>query len=446
VFGAIKRYLRSFTGFSRDAKLFLLTTVVLGSAQSVFWIDYNLYLEKVGIDAATIGWLLAAQQLAGVLFAFPSSALANRFGRKQVMVLGVAMTTLALGAVLQGTLAAVFVGTVMIGAGSMAVSVVQVPFIAEHTKPEQRNAYFSLWQAIGFLTAVIAAILGGGLAPLLADTLNMHGSAAPYQILLSGTAVLFLLSLLTVTLLSGERAADPEAKGAAAAGGHKTGEGRLARFGIVVHDRRLMAMLLLPGFITALGAGQLIPFLNVFLEHKFELDLAAINVIFGVSNLGTAVAILIQPAVARRFGRIGSIVLVQGTSIPFLLVLGFSPALWTVIVALAVRNSLMNAGGPIFDAFAMESVSVAERTTLTAGMTLLWSLGWTIAPLYHSQLQAHLGFEAGFTVNFVTIILLYTLSTSLLWTWFRGRDSARDVTAPVPAQLPEPGAPLSDQA
>jgi len=462
VTGAVWRYLRSFTGFGRDARIFLLTTVVLGSAQSVFWIDYNLYLESIGIDAPTIGLLLATQQLSGVLMALPSSALANRYGRKKVIALGVALIVLALGAVLQGTLAFVFVGTVAIGTGSMAVAVVQVPFIAEHTRPDQRNEYFSVWQAIGFLTAVVAALIGGGLAPLIASALNLHSSAAPYQVLLSGVAVLGLLSLLTVAMLSNDTpparmATDVAGGGRNAAGtqGVHSAEarGRLARLGIVISDRRLFFRLLLPGFITSLGAGQLIPFLNVFIQHKFTLDLVAINVVFALSNLGTALAILLQPAVARRFGRIGSIVLVQGVSIPFLLVLGFSPVLWTVVVALAVRNSLMNAGSPIFDAFAMDSVSMAERTTLSAGMTLLWSLGWTVAPLYYSILQASLGRDTGFAVDFVTIIVLYTIGTSLLWIWFRGAPAAGLQPAePVPAEAmamagrPEASAPLTDQA
>jgi hypothetical protein len=149
-----------------------------------------------------------------------------------------------------------------------------------------------------------------------------------------------------------------------------------------------------------------------------------------------------QPAVARRFGRIGSIVLVQGASIPFLVVLGFSPVLWTVIGALAVRNSLMNAGGPIFDAFAMERISAAERATLSAGMTMLWALGWTIAPIYYGVLHAWLGFTAGFAVNFVTIIILYTTATALLWGWFRGTDrisaaaESEQVILPVASELP----------
>jgi hypothetical protein len=56
---SLARYLRSFTGFGRDARLFLLTTIVFGAALSLYWIDFNLYLESIGLDRPTIGWLLA---------------------------------------------------------------------------------------------------------------------------------------------------------------------------------------------------------------------------------------------------------------------------------------------------------------------------------------------------------------------------------------------------
>jgi len=423
VTGALWRYLRSFTGFSRDARLFLLTTIVFGAALSLYWIDFNLYLESIGLGWA-IGWLMAASQLAGVIVALPASAISDRIGRRKVMAAGIALVAVALFAFLPGDLPLLFLGVVALGAGSMAVSVVQVPFIAEHTRPDQRNEYFAIWSAIGFLTGVVAALVGGAAAPEIASLLNLGSDAAPYQILLSGVAVLGALSLGTVWLLTGD---GPPADRALATGAR--------RFGIVVLDRKLFFRLLLPGFLTSLGAGQLIPFLNVFIQNKFGLGLAAVNAVFAVSSLGTALAILVQPAVARRFGRIGSIVLVQGASLPFLVVLGFSPVLWTVIVALAVRNSLMNAGSPIFDAFAMERISPTERATLSAGMTMLWSLGWTIAPLYYGVLHASLSFTAAFAVDFVTIIVLYTVATCLLWTWFRGTDRVAATAADEEATL-----------
>jgi hypothetical protein len=202
--------------------------------------------------------------------------------------------------------------------------------------------------------------------------------------------------------------------------------------GITVRDRGLFVRLLAPGLLISIGAGNVIPFLNLFVQRKFGLDLAQLNAVFAVTSLGTVVAILFQPRLARRFGQITSVVLVQGASIPFLVVLGFSPVLWTVIAAMAVRNSLMNAGNPIFNAFAMERVTTGERATLSAAMSVLWQAGWVIGGTWYAVLQATLGFDAGYAVSFLTIICLYTIATSLYWVWFRDVDR-RALAARAPA-------------
>jgi predicted MFS family arabinose efflux permease len=181
--------------------------------------------------------------------------------------------------------------------------------------------------------------------------------------------------------------------------------------------------LLVPNFLIALGAGQVIPYLNVFIEGRFGLDLTALNFIFAIAGLGTVLAMMAQPALARRFGKVGTVVLVQGLSIPFLLVLGFSPILWTVIVAMTVRTSLMNAGHPLANAFAMEQLRPSERATYAAAASLLWSFAWAVAGPWYSLLQANLGFDGGYAVNFVTVIVLYCLGTWLYWHWFHGVET-----------------------
>ena len=88
------------------------------------------------------------------------------------------------------------------------------------------------------------------------------------------------------------------------------------RFGITVLDRGLFVRLLVPGLLISIGAGQVIPFLNLFVQGKFGLDLAQLNAVFAVTSLGTVVAILFQPRLARRFGQITSVVIVQGAIDP----------------------------------------------------------------------------------------------------------------------------------
>jgi MFS family permease len=421
---ALTAYIRTFTGFGRDARRFLVTTAVLGVAMSLYWIDFSLYLKAIGISNSTIALLMATSQVAGVIVAVPASVISNRLGRRTVMVAGAAMGTIGLIAVLPGYLPLTFLGVFAFGAGSATVGAVQIPYIAEHTRAEERNEYFATWQSISFLSSIVGALAGGVIAEVLADRMGITSAAGPYQILLVGTAVFSLVALGTVLWLAddrrslaAERALEPRRPG------------RLGSLGLHISNPRFFVKLLLPGFITSLGAGQLIPFLPLFVQGKFSLDLAPLNAIFALANLGTAAAILIQPAIARRFGRIGSIVLVQGASIPFLLVLGFSPVLGTVIIALAVRNSLMNAGSPIFDAFAMSQVSASERALLSALMSLLWALGWIVGPIYYGLLQGTFSFTTAYAIDFVTIIVLYTISTSLLWKWFRRTDSEAQAPA-----------------
>jgi len=44
-----------FGRFHRDARVFLVTSLVSGAALSLYWIDFNLYLSSLGLSPATIG-------------------------------------------------------------------------------------------------------------------------------------------------------------------------------------------------------------------------------------------------------------------------------------------------------------------------------------------------------------------------------------------------------
>ncbi|HEX2767282.1 MAG TPA: MFS transporter [Candidatus Limnocylindria bacterium] len=412
--------------FHRDARLFLVTTMVFGGALSLYWIDFNLYLAALGFEPATIGVVATVGSVAGALTAFPASAVSDRVGRRTVMAGGIGLAFVAvIGLLLSEALVTIALFAALWGAGQQALMVVQAPFLAEHSDPEHRNELFATQSAIMTMTNVIAAILGGFVATGIAALVGLEpGSAGTYRIILVIMAVLLVVALGTIGLLSDDRPGrrhDTPERGAATTASAEPVRVRTV-LGITIVDRGRFVRLVLPGFLISLGAGQVIPFLNLFVQRKFGLDLASLNVLFAFTSLGTVAAMLAQPRLARRFGQVASVVIVQAASIPFLIVLGFSPILWTVILAMAVRNSLMNAGNPIASAFAMEHVAPIERATLAAAMSVLWQLGWVIGAGWYALLQATLGFDAGYAVNFVTVIVLYSVATALYWAWFRGAD------------------------
>lgn len=423
---------RAFGRFHRDARLILVTSLVGGAALSLWWIDFNLYLRALGLQPATIGVVATVGSLVGGIAAFPASAASDRFGRRAAFVTGVLASLAALVLLLAAgaSVALIVVAAGLWSVGTQVSNVVISPYLTEHSEPEHRNELFAIQFAIQNLTNVVAAILGGVVATTVASALGFDpGGPATYRVIL-----VLMIGLLLAGLLITFRLTDDRPSRTAARRLRRLGEPaafppdpRRSRtvLGITVRDRARFARLVLPGFLISIGAGQVIPFLNLFVQRKFGLDLTELNAAFAVTSLGTVVAILLQPRLARRFGQITSVVIVQGASIPFLVVLGFSPVLWTVILAMAVRNSLMNAGNPIFNAFSMEQVEPVERATLAAAMSVLWQAGWVIGGTFYALLQGTVGFEAGYAVNFVTIITLYSIATALYWTWFRDVDRGR---------------------
>jgi MFS family permease len=435
VTGALRRYARSFTGFERDARIFLLATLVYGVTLSLWWVDFNLYLKALGFDNAFIGIVGMASSGAGALAAFPASLLSDRIGRRLVLVGTTCASAVGiLGLLIVGSPLGIVACAALVGAASQSFFVVQSPFMAEHSHAEHRSELFSLQGAISTGVNVVAALVGGAIAALAADLGGFStGDPAAYRVLL---VLMLAAALIATAVLLAVRDDRPRGRRRdwrtleGRPGIPWSGEPLAARPDLAAHrpalriglprisDRGTFIRLILPGFLISLGAGQVIPYLNVFVQGKFGLDLASLNAVFALTSLGTTLAILFQPALARRVGKIGSVVLVQGISIPFLAVLGFSPILWTVIGSMAIRNSLMNAGNPIFNAFAMERLQPRERATYAAAASLAWSLGWVIAAPWYSLLQATLGFTAGYAVNFVTIIILYSVGTFLVWWWF----------------------------
>ncbi|MBA3852689.1 MAG: MFS transporter, partial [Chloroflexi bacterium] len=254
---AFRRYVQGFRGFERDARVFLVATLFSGAAISLFWIDFNLYLAALGFDRSTIGLVAAAGSLTGALTAFPASMISDRVGRRRVMMGAIGLMGAAL-ALLSGvdSLPLVFLLAAMYAAGQQSLFVVQIPFLSEHSRSDQRSELFSLQFALMQVTQVAAAVLGGVTATTIAGALGIGpAEAGVFRIVLLLQTALLIAALLVMTRLRDDR-------GSATAARTPGAPSRLGRLGIRVTDRRLFVRLLLPGFLIALGAGQVIPFLN----------------------------------------------------------------------------------------------------------------------------------------------------------------------------------------
>jgi len=178
-----------------------------------------------------------------------------------------------------------------------------------------------------------------------------------------------------------------------------------------------------------MGAALMVPYLNLFLVEKFSISEQLLGTLFSISALLTGTGTLFSPWIARKLGsRIRALVLAQGTSLLFLLTLGFSPWLAAAVIGLWGRNTLMNMAQPLYNAFSMEQVAENEQGTLNSMLSLAWQTGWALMPVVSGFIQENYGF----TPIFITTGILYGISTVMIWTFFK--NSEETVPSPITIQ------------
>ena len=136
---------------------------------------------------------------------------------------------------------------------------------------------------------------------------------------------------------------------------------------------------------------------------------------------------LIAPPLAERMGKIQLVVITQALSIPFLIILGFSPVFWMSALAYYVRLALMNMSSPVYQTFVMEHVEPSARATVASLVSMAWNFGWAFSPAVSGWLQVNYGFGP----PFLGTIFLYTISIFMYWAFFwRGTKNPQSIPIP----------------
>jgi MFS family permease len=421
---AQSRLFTYFSQFRRNARLFLLSTVVGGITFSGFQLFFNIFLQSRGYDREFIGLLNALPSGAALVVGVPMGILSDRIGRRRAMLIGLSIATLAaLGLV--GTEAK---GLMIVMAGVMGIAnslyyLSMAPFMMRVSGEKERTLLFSLNFGLMTISGAVGNLLAGQLPGWFGAWLGV-GAESPtaYQAVLVASILGGGLSLIPVWLIHDVRWPGPRREPPIGWQDFRN----LVRPGVI----RMSA----PNFIIGFGAAILIPYLNLFFKGTFPISDAALGVLFSLSAVTTGVATVIGPRIAERLGsKIKAVVFTQGASLVFLLIMGFAPVsmFWLSGLAFLIRGALMNMSSPLYSAFAMEQTPERERGAVNSVMTLMWEVGWTVGPYLSGVVQARYGFAP----LFLSTAILYGIAIGLTWVFFRNTEGA-PVAAPTPGPLP----------
>lgn len=399
---ALTRQFHRIAGLSRNARLFLATVSVSAMGSGIFMLFLNLFVLARGNDEAFLGLLMSSMSLSALFLGLPMGVLVDRIGRKRAMVAGAA---LSVAATLLLTLPPadwpLLVAAVFYGAGNALYMAAGPAFMAENATEDERPTLFSLQSGLSLLMAFLGSAAGGSLPALFGTLLRVHPeSVTAYRATLLTAEGMMAFALIPLLMIREERA-------------QPTGERRPP---FTLRDfpfRRDVVALLVPELIIALGAGLLIPYLNIFFKQRFHISDSVLGLTFAVSQLLMGGATLLAPILAERWGKIRTVVFTQLASLPFLLALGFVPILPVAVGAFWLRAMLMNMAGPLYTAFAMERVRENERGTVGAMIGVAYSVGQGIGPGVSGFVQRSFGFPPLFLTTGTTYLVAALLTLAL---------------------------------
>ena len=348
----------------------------------------NLYLHRAGIANDVIGYANAMPAVAAMLIGLPVATASDRYGRRPFLVFGTLVAALGTAALaFSTTTLPLLASALLMGIGTSCIFAVDAAVLADHSTDEDRLAVFSSNFLLGWVGAFCGSVAGGYLATAIGGEVGLRAA------LLLGAAVVGLASIPALLLPRPQRrVAMPVSQG------------------LLSRDLLKFAV---PNLVLAFGAGAMVRFFNLFFAVKFSLDPGTIGAILASSYVVTAGAALLAPGIARRVGSVNFLIASVSLSIPFLVVITYTPWLAPVVIAFLARQGLMNMGEPVYQAFAQGTVAPERRGALNGMFALSWNVGWLAGPAVSGILQVRGGFELAFSFT----IVCYLVYIPLLW-WF----------------------------
>jgi MFS family permease len=389
--------------FRPNARLYLLTVIISGISMGVFRLLFNFYVLSLGFDEALLGRLVTTGSLTSLIMALPAGYLADILGRKRSLVLGGILNGLGIiGMVILPRESAFYAFNALMGFAQSIMAITMAPFLMENSGEEERTYLFSFGHGLQMLSAFAGNWLGGYLPGWFGAWQNVSAiDSVAYGWSVSMVAGLFVLGVVPLLFLQRNR---------------MVGEARsvFAPIRYAVENPRLLGKLVLPLLITSIGAGLIMPFMNVFFRVVHAQPDPVIGTLFAWGSLAMGLGLLIAPVLAERYGKIQVVVVSQALSVPFLIILGFAPWFWLSAGAYYIRVALMNLSNPVYQTFVMESVDPEARATVASLTSMAWNFGWAFSPMISGELQVRYGFG----LPFIGTITLYTIAITMYWIFF----------------------------
>jgi MFS family permease len=292
------------------------------------------------------------------------------------------------------------------GIGSSLGAVVSGPFLMENSGEEERTYLFSIGSGLRMAAYSAGDWVGGYMPTWFGNLFEVSPVSSTAYAWAIGMAGVLVISAAVPRLMLRRNKLNNEERSI------------FAPIAFARQNPGILTKLLLPMFVTSIGAGLIMPFMNIFFSNVHNQPDPVIGTMFAWGSLAMGIGLILAPAFADRYGKIRVVVYSQAISIPFLALLGFSPFFGLSALAYFVRLTLMNMSSPVYQTFVMEQVDADSRAMVASLNSMVNSFGRAFSPVISGWMQVNYGFGPPFTGT----IIMYMIAIGMYYFFFlRGK-------------------------
>ncbi|HEV2580826.1 MAG TPA: MFS transporter, partial [Ktedonobacteraceae bacterium] len=447
------RELTSPAWLTRDMRLLLAARVSMSAARALAGIVVPIYLALIGFNALELGFLFVVVAIMSAVLSGLSGLLADRVGRKPMIVLLPFCTALAAIIFVYSHVAALLfvfaaLGSFGRGAGAGAGAVgpyqpAEQALLADAVSSRYRNNLFGL---VGFASS-LGALLGTGPLTSLPQVLT-HFSILSSQGLASYQFAFFLTAIAAaIAGLLAIPVADPSLtrirnrRAMNDTSAQTIKRKGLWRINISHQSMSILLRLCITNSFNGLAVGFFGPFITYWFYRQYGAGPAVIGLLYSIINLAAMFANLGSARFAARLGLVRAILVGRIFQAVLLIPMVLAPTFWLAGAIYLARMLAQRLALPLRQSYVMGVVSPEERGTVSALSNLPAQATSAASPALAGYLFDHISlalpFEIGAALQAFNALLFFIFFRNNLPPEERDARSLRENAETLESQADE---------
>ena len=367
---------------NNKSKIWLLyiAAFVIVAGYTVFTPILPFLVKHLGGKESQVGVVIALAPLTTVIFSPILGALADRWGRRPIILLGMAGMAVWFGLyALATSMTFLYVGSLVGGVFSAGAMAAANAYVSDVTSEEERGKYITQVQA--------AQMMGAFIPPLAAGFLASISLRLPFYIMM-GIAILGLI--LCLLSLNESLSTDQKEKAKAETQGtlQMVASSFVKLFGYL---KTPIGPLLIIAFLIAFPTGFFETSLPLLVEN-LGLSTSQSGIVFSTATLAVVIAqITIVEKMMKRYGEMANILAGMVSAIIFYILIPFSSGFWMILAINAVLAFTTSQMRPANITLLTKNAPAQEQGLSQAAYNLYTSIGRIIGPILGGIMYSQIG-------------------------------------------------------